>query len=237
MKITNRTISFADEDEGVSVNLGERPPYAQIGFLGEPFTFSNEVKHVIGSPVEDLILGDNDANILKGRAADDQILGLGGDDILRGNKGDDRFNGGEGDDRFIGGPGNDIFDMLTSIDTSSDDRSGVSSGKDTIRDFTHGEDRLWLGFVVNDSQTGEIESNLESLTLFDALDSNKDGILDRNDDHVKGESKLTLDLSEAVNVAHDVIREQGGKAYDGPVDSHSVTIAGVTELTANDFVA
>jgi Ca2+-binding RTX toxin-like protein len=53
-------------------------------------------------------------------------------DKLQGGEGNDRLYGGRGNDLLTGGLGRDIFVLMT------------QSGRDTIQDFTDGEDKIGL---------------------------------------------------------------------------------------------
>jgi Ca2+-binding RTX toxin-like protein len=61
-----------------------------------------------GSPFDDTLIGDSNANQLIGRVGDDDLQGLGGADTLLGGAGDDVLTGGAAADRLDGGDGLDI---------------------------------------------------------------------------------------------------------------------------------
>ncbi|WP_380785607.1 VCBS domain-containing protein [Sphingomonas sp. R86521] len=69
-------------------------------------TFSN-IENVTGGSGNDVITGDNNANILNGGAGNDTLSGGGGNDTLNGGTGNDTLNGGAGDDFLYGGDGVD----------------------------------------------------------------------------------------------------------------------------------
>ena len=89
------------------------------------------IENVNGGRGNDIITGNNAANTLNG--------GLGNDRLVGGN-GIDRLTGGVGNDTLVGGAGNDIFQITSGI------------GRDIIRDYTSGEDRIKLlgGLAEND---------------------------------------------------------------------------------------
>ena len=76
-----------------------------------------------GTPGDDVLNGDNGANLLDGLAGNDQINGNGGADTLIGGTGDDTLDGGNGsdtlrpgsndfgDDLVLGSAGNDVIDF------------------------------------------------------------------------------------------------------------------------------
>jgi VCBS repeat-containing protein len=86
---------------------------------GATDTFSG-MENVIGSAFNDVIFGNNAANIITGGAGADVLLGLGGDDILIGGSGAaNTLQGGAGDDRYI----------VSASDTIVE---GVGEGTDTV---------------------------------------------------------------------------------------------------------
>jgi Ca2+-binding RTX toxin-like protein len=106
------------------------------------------IENVVGGKGNDLLNGNNVANVLEGGAGADELIGRGGNDNLlgddgndriQGNAGDDTIAGGEGRDILFGGPGNDEFVYLAVTD------SGVGIVlRDRINDFTQGEDIIDL---------------------------------------------------------------------------------------------
>jgi Ca2+-binding RTX toxin-like protein len=120
-----------------------------------------------GSTADDMILGNDGVNRLKGCAGADQLLGGGGNDSLGGSSGNDSLDGGDGadvlsgssgDDSLTGGAGADWImgggdrDILTGglgddvfVFTSvSNSRAGSA---DAIRDFASGEDMIDLRLI------------------------------------------------------------------------------------------
>lgn len=59
--------------------------------------------------IDDLVVGTDAKDRLRGGRGNDQIYGEGGNDILRGNSGNDRLLGQEGNDRLLGGRGDDVL--------------------------------------------------------------------------------------------------------------------------------
>ena len=78
----------------------------------------------------DRLYGGGGRDVLSGGGGGDLLLGQGGADRLSGNAGRDRLDGGAGTDVLIGGGGRDTFVF------------NARSGKDLIRDFRDGVDRI-----------------------------------------------------------------------------------------------
>ena len=95
------------------------------------------------SDYKDTILGRGGQDFIYGAGGKDLIKGGGGPDILSGGPGKDLIYGGKGNDyltdlaggaKFWGGPGHDTFAFSS---------PGVA-GVNTIEDFKHGVDMIWL---------------------------------------------------------------------------------------------
>ena len=97
----------------------------------------------------------------------DRLYGLDGADVLDGGRAPDELYGGNGIDRLLGGDGNDKLDGGAGNDVlvggANDDRLTGGEGedifvfgwtqKDTVTDFTQGEDKIQLDGVTIQSQT------------------------------------------------------------------------------------
>jgi hypothetical protein len=90
--------------------------------------------------------------IAKGGAANDRLIGNGFDNLLAGGAGADTIFGKSGNDRLVGGPGADRFVF--------DTRLNPVINVDTVRDFTHGVDKIVLAHAVFTTVArGELPAN------------------------------------------------------------------------------
>ncbi|HEY8564667.1 MAG TPA: calcium-binding protein [Beijerinckiaceae bacterium] len=67
------------------------------------------VENVIGSALNDLLTGDDKANVLQGGLGADSLTGGDGADLIYGNQGEDMIFGGQGFDTVFGGQGLDLI--------------------------------------------------------------------------------------------------------------------------------
>lgn len=67
------------------------------------------IEGIVGSDMDDHVVGNHAANELRGRDGDDVLFGMGGNDYLYGNGDNDTLDGGDGDDWLYGQEGNDIL--------------------------------------------------------------------------------------------------------------------------------
>lgn len=116
---------------------------------------------LFGGKGSDTLWGQDGADTIKGFGDDDKIYGGSGNDLLMGHSGQDKLFGGNGDDVLLGGrhqdmlagnAGNDILsgqfgrDFLTGGEGNDIFHFGARHGKDTITDFTIGEDKMVLDY-------------------------------------------------------------------------------------------
>lgn len=83
-----------------------------------------------GGAGNDDLDGDDGDDLLQGAAGNDDLDGGSGRDTLLGGSGRDTLDGGSGADILIGGSGADIFEFER------------RDGRDTITDFTKGQDKI-----------------------------------------------------------------------------------------------
>ena len=81
-------VDFSGTSNGVTINL--------IGHVatGAGTDTLASIEQALGSPSNDVLVGDNDANVLQGGAGDDRIDGADGDDTIDGGAGDDTVDFG-----------------------------------------------------------------------------------------------------------------------------------------------
>ncbi len=95
--------SYVSAQSGLTVELLQ--PFLNTGdALGDTFT---SIENLEGSNHNDVIVGDDGFNGLRGLAGDDIILGHGGDDEIDGGDGNDGLYGHDGIDSIRGGAGLD----------------------------------------------------------------------------------------------------------------------------------
>jgi Ca2+-binding RTX toxin-like protein len=110
--IGSDTASYSDSAVGVLVSL-----ITGLGFAGtaEGDHLTN-IENLSGSAHDDMLIGDDDANILFGDGGHDFLEGGGGADALMGSSGNDTLKGGGGADFLDGGSG---VDTATYADSSA----------------------------------------------------------------------------------------------------------------------
>ena len=99
------------------------------------------IENFIGSRYNDVLIGSNAINTLRGGAGDDDLVGNGGNDVLSGELGSDEINGGSGNDILNGGAGIDRLDGGTGNDTliggADTDFFFVDSAGDVVRELSN----------------------------------------------------------------------------------------------------
>jgi Ca2+-binding RTX toxin-like protein len=81
-------------------------------------------------------------DILTGTKANNKFNGLAGNDTIKGMGGNDFIIGGLGADKLTGGAGKDTFDFNSSLEIG---KKGAT--RDSILDFTHGQDKIDLSGI------------------------------------------------------------------------------------------
>jgi|SRR4051812_32659940 len=107
------------------------------------------IENIDGSNFGDVLIGDTNANLIRGNGGNDVIFGISGNDTLLGGQGNDVINGELGKDRLSGGSDADTFRFADL------NHSGVGAlNRDVITDFAHGVDDIDLETI--DAKAGTL---------------------------------------------------------------------------------
>jgi Ca2+-binding RTX toxin-like protein len=139
------------ENSGASyVILGQATgPIRRTGTAADEFFAGGRFNDTLsGGDGNDRLAGNRGADILFGGSGRDLLVGNAGADILFGGAEGDRLTGGGGKDILRGGTGRDLFILTQASDSS------VGAGRDRIREFTRGEDRIDLRLLDADPDSG-----------------------------------------------------------------------------------
>jgi Ca2+-binding RTX toxin-like protein len=123
------TVSYADATAAVSIDLTRASSTWTGDARGDVFS---SIDQILLTNFNDLLIGDANANVIKGGDGYDRIYGEGGDDGLTGGNGNDLLQGGDGNDvirgdGFAAAPGNDYL-----YGNAGDDVLGGDGGSDFL---------------------------------------------------------------------------------------------------------
>lgn len=167
-------ISYSRSSGGVRIDLRDDDVSRSWGANDSIKSFENATGSDGG---DDVLLGTDDGNTLKGKGGDDRLYGRDGNDYLFGGDGADFFDGGNGADRLQGGAGADVFhfdkgedndriyDFQNNVDTLQFDR--FEDGFDPFAFATQvGDDVVFnLGggdrVTVEDITLGQLSNDVE----------------------------------------------------------------------------
>ena len=128
------TVDYSSSTGAVAVELWRNIARAEgTGSTGGIDTLQN-FEAVSGSAFNDLLVGNELANLLQGAGGDDQLYGGGGADTLQGGANNDLLAGGQGNDVIDGGAGTDTADYSAAT-------AAVTA-------------EIWRGTAANDGQGG-----------------------------------------------------------------------------------
>ncbi|MBN2816260.1 MAG: hypothetical protein JXQ67_06215 [Campylobacterales bacterium] len=197
-----------------------------------------DIENITGSNSgDDTIIGNLDANILKGLGGSDTLYGEEGDDVVDGGDGADILYGGDdqdtllgsyGDDTLFGGLGNDILDGGVGSDTISYEgaTNAVSVRLDTGLATGEGVDSILnvenvLGSDFNDTIRGDGETNTLSGGLGEDSIFGEDG----DDTLLGGDGADTLSGGRGVDRLY-------GEDDIGTLDSSLLDMASYKDVTS-----
>lgn len=212
-------------------NAPQTEPEAENQVASLNLTGSNSADEVGGDSGNDWLSARKGNDYIHGQDGDDTIFGGKGDDIVDGGAGNDRINGdnnndliygGEGDDHVNGGKGNDI-----AFGDNGDDMLSGGKGNDTISGGA-GNDTI-NGDQNNDMLYGGEGSDLFVFERRSGHDTIKDfGAGDRI-------SLLGTSLDDFTEVLEHSQVKNGSIVIDlGRSDT--LTLEGITDITADDFM-
>lgn len=205
--------------------------YTILGFMSGNANYleelmSEQAQKVFGSDGKDTYTGTAFNDIAKGFDGNDTFRGEAGNDKLDGGDGNDRLYGGEGNDQLTGGAGNDVLVGGLGKDTLNggagkdkfvfeavEDSTVAASGRDLIRGFKSGEDKIDLSAI--DADTGK-----KGVQSFDLVDGTKF-------------SKTAGELIVKVQGSHTFV--MGDVDGDGKAD-FSIDLIGKKALADSDFL-
>ena len=156
------TASYDGSSSAVSVDLRNGNAFGGDA-AGDTIT---GIENVTGSDFFDTLIGNGEANVLRGENGFDSLRGFGGDDQLFGGNGNDTLIGDTGNDSLDGGAGADVIDGGDGIDTASYAGSGAGVTVD-----------LRNGNASGGDAAGDTITNIENLagsSFFDTLFGNND---------------------------------------------------------------
>ena len=161
------------------------------------------IDYTLGSNLDDLYLYSEEGDALKGTGnkLDNQIFGDSQDDTIDGKEGSDTLEGGEGSDVFV-------FSTKLS----------ASTNVDTISDFIHGEDTIYLSKKIF---TGISSGEVADSNVID-FDSTEDSVTDAN----SGGERFLYDWATG-----DLYFDKDGSGKGVAVKF--LTLTGVTEIAAD----
>ena len=141
----------SDDDDKISIDLGTAGDDVQK-LSGDANTFDalggNDT--VSGGVGDDTVGGGSGKDRVSGGSGDDTVEGDGGNDRVAGDSGNDLLRGDGGKDDLIGGSGRDVLiggkgrDDLRGNSGKDNFVFSKGDGKDVIRDFKHGQDKIQI---------------------------------------------------------------------------------------------
>jgi Ca2+-binding RTX toxin-like protein len=169
------TANYSDSAEGVVVNLA-----SGLGFGGtaEGDTLTS-IENLTGSAHEDILTGNDGANVLTGLEDDDILKGGGGADTLFGDSGNDTLKGGGGADTLNGGSGIDtasygeseqavVVSLITDSASGGDAEGDELNSIENLTGSAH-NDTLWGNDGANVLKGNDGNDNLKGFGGADTI--------------------------------------------------------------------
>lgn len=152
------TVSYQLATMAVSASLAARGAQLQGGLFDDDVFDS--IENLTGTHYDDTLIGDGEANVLKG---------LNGDDVIDGEAGNDRIEGGKGEDHLVGDLGNDTI-------LGGDDGDDIwgDGGNDVLRG-DGGADLIYGGDGADDIEGGSGADTIEGGSGNDTIKGGGDG--------------------------------------------------------------
>lgn len=125
----NDTADFSDIPFAIDADLAAgTAQYVVNGNLVQDTLVS--IENLTGGSLNDTLFGDDQVNVLQGKAGDDTLIGRKGDDVMRAGAGNDRmvWNNGDGSDLMRGGGGQDVTEVNGAVAAGDEFELG-SNGK------------------------------------------------------------------------------------------------------------
>lgn len=205
------TVSFNGLTKGVIADLTSGKAYF-AGSGAEKVTMRG-IESLWGSAHDDMLRGNDGANVLFGGGGHDQIFGEGGDDTIHAGNGDDFVAGGAGDDDIDLSGGNDtVFggagdDKIVSVSGFNEIHAG--SGADEV--YGGSDDDIIHGGDADDQSNDHFSGGLGSDTL-DYSDAAGGGFFDMKLGKVTGTAAgKTLVETDGNMVTYTVFKD----TFDG----------------------
>jgi hypothetical protein len=165
---------------------------------------------IMGTQEDDTLRGYNSDQYIYGQGGSDTIYGQDGNDFINGGLGNDLINGGMGVDSLTGETGNDIFIYTNILESPANILS-----RDTIEDFTPGEDFIDLSAIVYEDNP---PIRFTATSFYNGQPpANGRGVLWFTDEVLYG--KLI-----------------GTGVWEGMTPDFSIALPGITNLAAEDII-
>ncbi|MCB1498892.1 MAG: heparin lyase I family protein [Bauldia sp.] len=132
LSVNFRDLTFGNHEVQVAQEPGD----------GKTIEGTNGSDNLVGTPNSDKIDAAGGDDTVTGIEGSDTLLGSGGKDVIRGSDGNDKIIGGKSKDKLDGGRGNDSLKGCGGKDTFIFEEN---FGKDKIKDFKAGKDKIDLG--------------------------------------------------------------------------------------------